>query len=121
MTQAITSSALDVVMEYHRAWTSANIDMAMSKLSDDFTCQTPGGLLDKQAFREYLMGFVPKLTSVEDFAQFVEADQVVLLYYPQTAITSTTLAAEHFIVGNGRIVESRIAFDRLSYAPPKEH
>jgi len=32
-------------------------------------------------------------------------------------VTSTAPAAEHFTVRDGRIVESLLVFDRLSYAP----
>lgn len=41
----------------------------------------------------------------------------MLLYCPHTTVTSTAPAAEHFTVCDGRIVESLLALDRLSYAP----
>ena len=34
-------------------------------------------------------------------------------------MTSTAPAAEYFTVRDGRIVESLLVFDRLSYAPPQ--
>ncbi|MFC3519962.1 hypothetical protein ACFPZ0_07330 [Streptomonospora nanhaiensis] len=43
-----------------------------------------------------------------------------MFYYPQTAATSTTPAAELFTVEGGRISESVLIFDRLSYGPPEQ-
>jgi hypothetical protein len=45
---------------------------------------------------------------------------VALWYFPQTAVTQTTLASELFTVRNGKIVEIRLAFDRLGYIPPDQ-
>lgn len=121
MTQAIAPAALDIVMSFHRAWTTSHIDEAMALLSDDFICHTPGdGSLGKEAYREYLASFVPDMTGLVDLAQFVERDRVALFYYPQTAHTAQTLAAEYFVVREGSIAESHLAFDRLSYVPPAE-
>lgn len=121
MTQTTSPAALDVVMQFHRAWASGDVDQAMTKVSDDFVCHTPGdGSLGKDAYRDYLASFVPDLTGLVDLAQFSEQDKVALFYYPQTAITTTTLAAEYFTVRDGQIVGSSLAFDRLSYAPPNQ-
>ena len=119
MTQS-TSAPLDIVMKFHRAWTAGDVDAAMDQVSDDFICHTPGnGSLGKDQYRDYLAGFVPRMTGVSDLAQFVEHDRVALFYYPQTAVTEKTLAGEIFTLRDGRIVESSLAFDRLSYVPPE--
>ena len=46
-----------------------------------------------------------------------DGTRVALWYFPQTAVTTTTLASELFTVREGRITEIRLAFDRLGYAP----
>ena len=46
-----------------------------------------------------------------------DGDRVALWYYPQTAVTHTTLASELFTVREGQIVEIALAFDRLGYLP----
>jgi len=46
-----------------------------------------------------------------------DGNGVALWYFPQTAKTSTTLASELFTVKDGQIVEIRLMFDRLGYAP----
>lgn len=119
MTQSIPAP-LDVVLKFHRAWTGGDVDAAMEQVADDFVCHTPGdGSLGKEQYREYLASFVPQMTGVADLARFVDQDRVALFYYPQTAITEKTLAAEVFTLRDGRIAESFLAFDRLSYAPPE--
>ena len=58
------------------------------------------------------------LTGLADIAGFADGDRVALFYYPQTAATTTAPAAECFTVRDGRIVESVLVFDRLSFGPP---
>jgi len=64
-------------------------------------------------------GFSQMMTGLTDIAAFGNEQNVVLFYCPHTAVTSTAPAAEHFTVRDGRIVESLLVFDRLSYAPPQ--
>ncbi|RGE23109.1 nuclear transport factor 2 family protein [Leucobacter sp. wl10] len=112
-------SALEIVREYHRAWTSGDVDRAMTLVADDITCRAPGeDLVGKDAYRAFIAGFAPVLTGVADIAGFAEGERVALFYYPQTAATSTAPAAECFTVRHGAIVESVLVFDRLSFGPP---
>ncbi len=111
----------DIVKKYHRAWTSGDIDTAMSYVSDDIACRAPGvDLSGKDAYREFIGGFAPMLTGIGDIAEFADGERVALFYYPQTAATSTTPAAEFFTVEGGKIAESVLIFDRLSYGPPEQ-
>lgn len=119
MTETLRSPALTLVLEYHRAWTSGDVDRAMTHVSDDIVCRAPGiDLTGKDAYRGYLAGFAPNLTGLTDVASFADGDHVALFYYPHTAATSTAPAAEYFTVRDGSIAESLLVFDRLSYAPP---
>lgn len=114
------ATAYDTVQQYHRAWTSGDIDTAMSLVADDIFCRAPGGdVHGKPAYREVIGGFAPSLTGIGDIAEFVDGDRVALFYYPQTAATSDTPAAELFTVKDGVITESVLIFDRLSYGPPQ--
>ncbi|ANY06121.1 nuclear transport factor 2 family protein [Pseudonocardia sp. HH130630-07] len=111
----------DVVKKYHHAWTSGDIDAAMGHVSDDITCRAPGvDLNGKDVYREFIGGFAPMLTGIGDIAEFSDGAHVALFYYPQTAATSTTPAAEFFTVREGKIAESVLIFDRLSYGPPEQ-
>lgn len=115
------STAYDVVKTYHHAWTSGDIETAMSHVADDVTCRAPGVDLDgKDAYREFIGGFAPALTGIADIAELVDEERVALFYYPQTAATSTTPAAELFTVRDGKISTSVLIFDRLSYGPPEQ-
>lgn len=121
--QEPTASAIAsaIVEQYHRAWTSGSIDAAMALVDDDVFCRAPGTDLDgKAAYRAFIEGFAPMLTGIGDIAAFADGERVALFYYPQTAATSTTPAAECFTVRDGLIVESVLVFDRLSYGAPQE-
>lgn len=119
MTHTSAQAALDIVTRFHRAWTGGDLDTAMAQVTDDFVCHTPGdGTMGKAAYRDYLASFIPVMTGVADLAHFADGDHVALFYYPQTAVTDKTLAAEYFTVRDGRVAESFLAFDRLSYGPP---
>lgn len=108
-----------IVHDYHRAWTSGDVDGAMSLVADDITCRAPGvDLVGKAAYREFIGGFAPALTGVADIADFADAERVALFYYPQTTATTTAPAAECFTVRDGKIVDSVLVFDRLSFGPP---
>lgn len=111
----------DIVQQYHRAWTSGDVDAAMGYVADGIVCRAPGvDLNGKEAYRGFIAGFAPMLTGIGDIAEFADGDRVALFYYPRTASTSTTPAAECFTVANGEIVESVLIFDRLSYGPPEQ-
>lgn len=121
MTATSRSTALETVLDYHRAWTSGDIDGAMTRVADDIVCRAPGGdLTGKDAYRGYLAGFAPNLTGLTDVATFADEDHVALFYYPHTAVTSTAPAAECFTVRGETIVENVLVFDRLSFASPNE-
>ena len=114
-------SAFEIVQKYHRAWTSGDVDAAMEFVADRFVCRAPGQDFEsKDAYRQFIAGFAPRLTGIEEIAEFADGQRVALFYYPQTAATSTTPAAEFFTVENGQIAESVLIFDRLSYAPPTQ-
>jgi ketosteroid isomerase-like protein len=114
------STAYEIVKRYHRAWTSGDVERAMSYVAEDVSCRAPGvDLKGKDDYRGFIGGFAPALTGIGDIAEFAEGDRVALFYYPQTAATSTAPAAECFTVRDGRISESVLIFDRLSYGPPE--
>lgn len=71
-------------------------------------------------FQDFIAGFAPRLTGIGEIAEFADGDRVALFYYPETAVTDTTPAAELFTVRDGMITESVLIFDRLSYAPQEK-
>lgn len=114
-------TAREVVQQYHQSWTSGDVDRAMTYIDDAISCRAPGvDLHGKESYQHYIAGFAPTLTGIGDIAEFSDGDRVALFYYPQTAATNTTPAAEYFTVRDGKIAESVLVFDRLSYGPPKQ-
>lgn len=110
--------ALSIVEAYHRAWTSGDVTGALTHVSDDVRCFAPDEHVStKSDWREYLTGFAPMLTGTPEHTRMTDGGRVALWYFPQTALTTTTLASELFTVENGKIIEIRLVFDRLSYAP----
>ena len=119
MTQT-TSAAVDSVIAYHRAWTTGDVDAALENVADEVVYRAPGAeLVGKDALRAFLGGFAPTLTGITDVAAFGDDDHVVLFYYPHTAQTSEAPAAEHFTLRDGKITETLLVFDRLSFLPPQ--
>lgn len=115
------SPALEIARAYHRSWTTGDVDAAMAHLTDDFVCRAPDGeIKGRDAYRDYLGGFLRVFTGATDIAAFGDDEHALLFYYPQTETTSNAPAAEYFTVHDGLIVESLLVFDRLSYAPPEE-
>jgi ketosteroid isomerase-like protein len=116
-----TDDTLSIVRAYHQAWTGGDVDHALRYVADDMRCFAPDeNVTTKSDWRGYLTAFVPRLTAVPEHTYMVDGDHVALWYFPQTAVTTTTLASELFTVRDGQIVEIRLAFDRLSYVPKQQ-
>ncbi|SED89097.1 nuclear transport factor 2 family protein [Ruania alba] len=115
------TDAEEIVHDYHQAWTSGDVDRAMTHVADEIVCRAPGiDLRGKEAYREFIASFAPSLTGIADIAAFADGDRVALFYYPQTAATSIAPAAECFTLRDGVITESVLLFDRLSFGPPED-
>ncbi len=120
MTNPGTPPALATALAYHQAWTSHDLDQAMTYIADDITCEAPGARISgAQQYRDFLGGFLARLTGTGPLTAFGDDTTAVLFYCPQTAIVSDAPAAERFTVTAGKITRSVLVFDRLSYAPPQ--
>lgn len=114
----LNSDSLSTVQAYHQAWTGGDVDRALTYVSDDVRCFAPDeNITTRDDWRAYLTAFVPMLTGAPEHTRMTDQDRVALWYFPQTAVTTTTLASELFTVRHGQIVEIRLAFDRLGYVP----
>ncbi len=118
---SVDHDALSIVEAYHQAWTNGDVERALTYVSDDVRCFAPGAnVTTKSDWHDYLANFVPMLTGAPEQARMTDGGRVALWYFPQTALTKTTLASELFTVRKGQIVEIRLAFDRLGYIPHKQ-
>ena len=113
--------ALRVATAYHEAWTSGDLDKAMSFMTDDVVVHAPEKEINgKEEYRAYLGGFMEVMEGCTPRAAFGDDNTAVLYYFPHTPSTRSAPVGECFLVESGLIKESHVAFDRLSYAPPTE-
>ena len=115
-----TNPALATAMAYHQAWTSHDLDKAMTYIADDITCDAPGARISgAQQYRDFLGRFMVQLTGVQTAAAFGDDTTALLFYYPHTANTSDAPTAECSTVTGGKITRNVLVFDRPSFAPPQ--
>ncbi|WP_315583717.1 nuclear transport factor 2 family protein [Actinomyces viscosus] len=114
-----SGKALDVATAYHEAWTSGDLNRAMSFVDDDIVVHAPGKEINgKEEYRTYLGGFMKVMEGYTPRAAFGDDNTAVLYYFPHTPETRSSPASECFLVESGLIKESHLVFDRLSYRPP---
>jgi len=115
MTEA-GSPALRTALAYFRAWTSHDLDRAMSYIDDDIVCHAPAGVLKgADAYRGFMAPFVQILTGSELLAAFGDDTTAVIVYDTRTVPVPSAPAAECVTVVNGKITGSRFIFDRLPF------
>ena len=111
-----SSPALDVAMAYFNAWTSQDMDLAMSYFADDVVCDAPAGRIEgTAAYRDFLGPFTQILQSAELIAAFGDDTKAVLIYDTRTLPVDSAPGAECLTVTNGKIVYNRFIFDRLPF------
>lgn len=114
-------AALEIVEKYHHAWTTGDLDSAMDYVADDIAVHAPGQeIAGKEAYREYLGGFMTMLTGLTNHASLGDDTTAALYYFPHTPFTTTAPVAEFFTVSDGVITESHLLFDRPSFGPPSD-
>jgi hypothetical protein len=90
MTDPATPPALATALAYHQAWTSQNLDQAMTYIADDITCDAPGAQISgAQPYRDFLGRFMAQLTGVQTVAAFGDDTTAVLFYYPTPPTPAT--------------------------------
>jgi SnoaL-like domain len=111
-----TSRALDVALAYHQAWTSHNLDKAMSYIADDIVCDAPAGRLEgAAAYRDFMGPFVQILTGSELVAAYGDDTKAVVVYDTETVPVKSAPGAECVTVQDGKIIYSLFIFDRAPF------
>jgi ketosteroid isomerase-like protein len=111
-----TSSALRTALAYFQAWTSRDIDKAMSYIADDVVCDAPAGRLEgAEAYRGFLGPFVQILTGATMIAAFGDDETALVMYDTQTVPVKSAPGAECVTVKDGKIIYSRFIFDRAPF------
>jgi len=111
-----TSPALDVALAYHQAWTSRDLDKAMSYIAEDIVCDAPAGRLEgATAYRDFMGPFVQILTGSELVAAYGDDVKVVVVYATETVPVRSAPGAECVTVKDGKIIRSLFIFDRAPF------
>ena len=115
---AATISAQQVAEGYANAWTSGDIDTAMSYLADDIVREAPAGTIEgKPAYREFTTTFVSRPSSSPAASPrsspATAAPQI--LYTNDTKVVQGMRAMDYATVENGKITRLVTVFDRLPF------
>jgi ketosteroid isomerase-like protein len=110
------SPALRTALAYYHAWTSHDLDKAMSYIADDIVCDAPAGRLEgAAAYRGFMGPFVQILTGSELIAAFGDDTTALIMYDTETVPVRSAPAAECVTVSDGKITRSRFIFDRAPF------
>jgi ketosteroid isomerase-like protein len=116
MTETATSPALRTALAYYQAWTSHDLDQAMSYVADDIVCDAPPGrLAGAAAYRAFMGPFVQILREAKLIAAFGDEQTAMIMYDTQTVPVPSAPAAEWVSVTDGKITYSRFIFDRAPF------
>ena len=110
------SPALRTALAYYYAWTSHDLDKAMSYIADDIVCDAPAGRLEgADAYRGFMGPFVQILTGSELIAAFGDDQTALIMYDTETVPVKSAPGAECVTVNDGKITYSRFVFDRAPF------
>jgi ketosteroid isomerase-like protein len=111
-----TSPALQAALAYYEAWTSKDLDRAMTHVSEDIVCEAPAGKIEgAEAYRAFMAPFVQILKGSNMIAAFGDEHTALVIYDTETVPVKSAPAAECVTVEDGRITHSRFVFDRLPF------
>ena len=108
-----TSPALQVALDYYEAWTSKDLERAMSYISEDIVCEAPAGRIEgAEAYRAFMGPFVQILKGSSMIAAFGDERTALVMYDTETVPVKSAPGAECVTVEDGKIIHSRFVFDR---------
>ena len=110
------SPALDVALAYYEAWTSKDLDRAMTYIADYIVCDAPPGRLEgAAAYRGFMAPFVQILEGAELIGAFGDDEKALVMYDTRTVPVESAPGAECVTVEDGKITYSRFIFDRAPF------
>jgi len=108
--------ALQIALAYHEAWSSKDMDRAMTYIADDIVCDAPAGRIEgADGYRAFMGGFVQILHSTTMIAAFGDDEAALVMYDTATVPVPSAPGAECVTVKDDKIVYSRFLFDRLPF------
>jgi hypothetical protein len=116
-----TSPALRTALAYYQAWTSHDLDKAMSYIAADIICDAPAGRLQgAEAYRGFMGPFVQILTGSKLIAAYGDDKTALVMYDAETVPVRSAPGAECVTVADGKITHSRFVFDRAPFDAARE-
>jgi ketosteroid isomerase-like protein len=110
------SQALRVALAYYDAWTSKDLERAMSYIAEDMVCEAPPGRLEgADAYRAFMAPFIEILRGSNIIAAFGDEETALMMYDTQTAPVESAPGAECVTVRDGKITHSWFIFDRAPF------
>jgi hypothetical protein len=111
-----TSPALRTALGYYHAWTSRDLDKAMSYIADEIICDAPVGRLEgAAAYRAFMAPFAQIVTGSEMIAAFGDEETALIMYDTKTVPVTSAPGAECLTVKDGKITYNRFVFDRAPF------
>jgi len=111
-----TSPALRTALAYYQAWTSHDLEKAMSYIADDIICDAPGGRLEgAAAYRAFMSPFAQIVTRSQMLAAFGDEETALIMYDTETVPVRSAPGAECITVKDGKITYNRFVFDRAPF------
>jgi len=114
---AAAITAQQVAEGYASAWTSGDIDTAMSYVADDIVCEAPAGAIEgKAAYREFTATFVTRLLVTGRVTAVLSGENSAsILYTNDTKVVPGMRAMDYATIENGKITRLITVFDRLPF------
>jgi ketosteroid isomerase-like protein len=110
------SQALRVALAYYDAWTSKDLERAMSYIAEDMVCEAPPGRLEgADAYRAFMAPFIEILRGSNIIAAFGDEETALMMYDTQTVPVESAPGAECVTVRDGKITHSWFIFDRAPF------
>ena len=112
---------LQVAQAYFTAWTSKDLDAAMTYIADDIVCDAPAGRIEgAAAYRAFMSGFVEMLRGASMIAAFGDDEKAMVMYDTETTLVASAPGAECVTVAGDRITYSRFLFDRAPFIAARQ-
>jgi limonene-1,2-epoxide hydrolase len=112
MNRKNTSTALETVLEYFKAWNNKNFKEAANLLSDNIAFEMPiNSYGNKNEFMQAVQFIASASTNIKIIAKFGDETEAVLLYDVTLAPIGNLRITEHFKVEKNKIVFIRHIHD----------
>jgi hypothetical protein len=111
---ATIGRAQKVADDFVRAWTSRDVEMALSFLADDVACEAPNGTFEGvEGYRGFLEPFVNSLTGATVIDVLGDDAHAATVYTTETPFLKNFRGIDYLTVEDGKITHVISVFDLL--------